>query len=37
MKDRILATFERKEIHSEEELEHFLDPPDVIGKMRILK
>lgn len=31
MKDRILATFERKEIHTEEELEHFLDPPDVVA------
>jgi hypothetical protein len=31
MKDRILATFERKEIQSQEELEHYLDPPKIIG------
>ncbi|ODN05568.1 Rhophilin-2-B, partial [Orchesella cincta] len=31
MKDRILATFERKEIHNEEELDHYMDPPNVIA------
>lgn len=34
MKDRILATFERKEIQSEDELEHYLDPPQIMGKQR---
>ena len=32
MKDRILATFERKEIQSQEELEQFLDPPQIVGE-----
>jgi hypothetical protein len=31
MKDRILATFERKEIQSQDELEHFLDPPQIVA------
>ncbi|XP_021968422.1 rhophilin-2-B [Folsomia candida] len=30
-KDKILATFERKEIQSLEELEHYLDPPQLIA------
>lgn len=36
MKDRILATFERKEIQSQEELEHCLDPPQLIGLYKII-
>lgn len=32
MKDKILATFERKEIRSQEELDRFLDPPQIVGK-----
>ncbi len=36
MKDRILATFERKEIQSQEDLEHYLDPPILIGIIIII-
>ena len=32
MKDKILATFERKEIKSQDELDHFLDPPQILGE-----
>jgi hypothetical protein len=31
MKDKILATFERKEIRSQEELDRFLDPPQIVA------
>lgn len=32
MKDKILGTLERKKINSQEELDHFLDPPQIVGK-----